>query len=68
MTAADVPVRSALIDAHERGWAAVAAPGTWLTEETKRSSDVGGRGVAALSTSSSMQCDSTRNGAYANAT
>jgi len=27
----DVPVRSDLVDAHERAWAAIAAPGTWLT-------------------------------------
>ena len=27
----DVPVRSDLADAHERAWAAIAAPGTWLT-------------------------------------
>lgn len=27
----DIPVRSDLIDAHERAWAAIAAPGTWLT-------------------------------------
>jgi hypothetical protein len=26
-----IPVRSDLIDAHERAWAAIAAPGTWLT-------------------------------------
>jgi alkylhydroperoxidase family enzyme len=27
----DLPVRSDLIDAHERAWAAIGAPGTWLT-------------------------------------
>jgi len=27
----DLPVRSDLADAHERAWAAIAAPGTWLT-------------------------------------
>lgn len=26
-----IPVRSDLVDAHERAWAAIAAPGTWLT-------------------------------------
>jgi alkylhydroperoxidase family enzyme len=31
----DVPVRSDLVEAHERAWAAIAAPGTWLTGERR---------------------------------
>ena len=27
----DLPVRSDLVEAHQRAWAAIAAPGTWLT-------------------------------------
>ncbi len=29
--ASDLPIRIDLIDAHERAWAAIAAPGTWLS-------------------------------------
>ena len=29
------PVRSDLVDAHERAWAAIAAPGTWLSGEQR---------------------------------
>jgi alkylhydroperoxidase family enzyme len=31
----DVPVRNDLIDAHEKGWASIAAPGTWLSGERR---------------------------------
>jgi alkylhydroperoxidase family enzyme len=31
----DVPVRDDLIDAHEKGWASIAAPGTWLSGERR---------------------------------
>src|SRR5689334_5088537 len=30
-----LPVRADLVDAHERAWAAIAAPGTWLTGEER---------------------------------
>jgi hypothetical protein len=30
-SASTLPVRADLVDAHERAWAAIAAPGTWLT-------------------------------------
>jgi hypothetical protein len=30
-TVSDLHVRSDLVEAHERGWAVIAAPGTWLT-------------------------------------
>ena len=33
--AADLPIRSDLIDAHEHAWAAIARPGTWLTGERR---------------------------------
>jgi len=33
--AADLPIRSNLIEAHERAWAALAKPGTWLTGERR---------------------------------
>ena len=29
--ASDIPVRSDLVESHEKAWAAIAAPGTWLT-------------------------------------
>jgi len=31
----DVPVRNDLIDAHEKGWASITAPGTWLSGERR---------------------------------
>lgn len=31
----DIPVRSDLVESHERAWAAIAAPGTWLTGERR---------------------------------
>jgi hypothetical protein len=31
----DLPVRADLVEAHERAWAAIAAPGTWLTGERR---------------------------------
>ena len=31
----DLPIRSDLAEAHERAWAAIAAPGTWLTGERR---------------------------------
>lgn len=33
--AADFPVRSNLVEAHERAWSAIARPGTWLTGERR---------------------------------
>lgn len=33
--AADLPIRSNLIEAHERAWSAIARPGTWLTGERR---------------------------------
>lgn len=33
--AADLPVRSNLVEAHERAWSAIARPGTWLTGERR---------------------------------
>ncbi|MBI3370268.1 MAG: hypothetical protein HY017_00745 [Betaproteobacteria bacterium] len=33
--ASDVPVRADLVEAHQRAWAAIAAPGTWLTGERR---------------------------------
>ena len=32
---ADLPIRSDLIEAHERAWRAIARPGTWLTGERR---------------------------------
>lgn len=32
---ADLPIRSNLIEAHERAWSAIARPGTWLTGERR---------------------------------
>lgn len=31
----NLPIRSDLVEAHERAWAAIAAPGTWLTGERR---------------------------------
>lgn len=32
---ADLPIRSNLVEAHERAWSAIARPGTWLTGERR---------------------------------
>jgi hypothetical protein len=32
---ADLPIRSNLLEAHERAWSAIARPGTWLTGERR---------------------------------
>lgn len=31
----DLPVRSDLVEAHDKGWASIAAPGTWLSAERR---------------------------------
>lgn len=35
LSGTDLPVRSDLVESHERAWAAIAAPGTWLSGERR---------------------------------